>query len=86
MYYVVCKTAAHREGLISALREKGILAVFHYLSLHKSAYFEHKHDGRTLPHSDFYSDCLVRLPMYYELSEEQQNIIIQTIQAYYLSV
>lgn len=86
MYYVVCKTAAHREGLISALREKGILAVFHYLSLHKSAYFESKHDGRTLPHSDFYSDCLVRLPMYYELSTEQQNLIIQTIQAYYLSV
>ena len=53
--------------LIARLRDKGIMAVFHYLSLHKSKFYEKRHDGRRLPNADRYSDCLVRLPMYYDL-------------------
>jgi dTDP-4-amino-4,6-dideoxygalactose transaminase len=83
MFYIVCNTAANREGLINYLKEHGINAVFHYLSLHKSVYYTPKHDGRELPHSDFYSDCLVRLPFFYELTAEQQNHVIQTILAYF---
>ncbi len=83
MFYVVCNTAADREGLIAYLKEHGINAVFHYLSLHKSVYYTPKHDGRALPNSDFYSDCLVRLPFFYELTAEQQNLVIQTISAYF---
>jgi dTDP-4-amino-4,6-dideoxygalactose transaminase len=83
MYYIVCKNANEREGLIQKLKSHGILAVFHYLSLHKSAFFEGKHDGRNLPESDFYSDCLVRLPLYYELELDQQAFIITTIQNYF---
>ncbi len=86
MYYIVCRNANEREGLIQALKSKGVLAVFHYLSLHKSAFFEGKHDGRILPNSDFYSDCLVRLPMYYELELDQQELIINTIQQYFQNV
>ena len=44
--------------------------MFHYLSLHKSHYYNDKHDGRALPYSDIYSDCLLRLPMFYELDPE----------------
>ncbi|MBO7508399.1 MAG: dTDP-4-amino-4,6-dideoxygalactose transaminase, partial [Clostridia bacterium] len=47
-----------------------VLAVFHYLSLHSSEYYKDKHDGRALPECDRYADCLVRLPMYYDLSED----------------
>ena len=49
------------------MKERGILTVFHYLSLHASPFYAPKHDGRALPQSDRYSDCLVRLPMYYDL-------------------
>lgn len=70
-FYLVCASLAQRTVLISALRNAGIHAVFHYLSLHDSPYFKARHDGRPLPNSDRFADCLVRLPLYYELTDEQ---------------
>ena len=75
-FYLVCKDIVQRDALIAHLKAKEILAVFHYLSLHKSPYFENKHDGRLLQYADKFSDCLVRLPMYYELPEETITNII----------
>ena len=69
-FYLLCKNIKQRDALIAYLRKHNILAVFHYLSLHNSPYFINKHDGRALLHADRFSDCLVRLPMYYELSVE----------------
>ncbi len=79
MYYVVCRDAEQRNGLISYLKERGILSVFHYQSLHSSAYFKDKHDGRELPYSDLYSETLVRFPLYYELNTDEQNFVIQKV-------
>ena len=83
MFYVVCKDVDHRTGLIDALRQEGIHAVFHYLSLHKSPFYRNRHDGRELPNSDFYSDTLVRLPMYYELTSDQVDHICSVILRYH---
>lgn len=69
MYYLVCKDLKERTRLVQTLKEKGILLVFHYLSLHKSPFYMTKHDGRTLTESDRYSDCLIRLPMFYDLDQ-----------------
>ena len=69
MFYLVCNSLAERTELIKKLKENGILAVFHYLSLHSSEYYKDKHDGRPLPECDRYADCLVRLPMFYDLAE-----------------
>lgn len=71
MYYMVCRSLTERSALIKHLKELDINAVFHYLSLHKSPFYKDKHDGRVLINSDHYSDCLLRLPMYYELTDEQ---------------
>ena len=70
MFYLVCNNLEERTKLIKHLKDNGILAVFHYLSLHSSPYYQDKHDGRALPECDRYADCLVRLPMYYELKDE----------------
>jgi dTDP-4-amino-4,6-dideoxygalactose transaminase len=67
MFYLVCKSIEERTELMEHLKKQNINSVFHYLSLHKSHYYNDKHDGRQLPHSDIYSDCLLRLPMFYEL-------------------
>jgi len=67
IFYLVCENLKQRNKLIDELKLNNINAVFHYLSLHKSAYYKDKHDGRILAESDRYSDCLLRLPMYYEL-------------------
>jgi dTDP-4-amino-4,6-dideoxygalactose transaminase len=74
MFYLVCPSFDFRTELIKRLKEQDIHAVFHYLSLHKSEYYKNKHDGSELKLSDQYSDCLVRLPMFYELID-QKNII-----------
>ncbi|WP_317162523.1 DegT/DnrJ/EryC1/StrS family aminotransferase [Flavobacterium haoranii] len=79
MFYLVCKDVEQRTRLIDRLKSNSILAVFHYISLHKSPFYEGKHDGRNLPESDRYTDCLVRLPMYYDLEQEQQELIIKVL-------
>ena len=79
MFYLVCNNLQERTALIKRLKENDILAVFHYLSLHSSEYYKDKHDGRSLPECDRYADCLVRLPMYYELTEEQVEHICKLI-------
>jgi dTDP-4-amino-4,6-dideoxygalactose transaminase len=71
MYYVTCKNLEQRTALINHLKTKNIMAVFHYLSLHKSPFYEAKHDGRILNETERYSDCLLRFPMYYELNQDQ---------------
>lgn len=79
MFYLVCQDLEQRTALISALKTQGIHAVFHYLSLHNSPYFKEKHDGRSLPNSDRFSNCLLRLPMFYELSNDDVDRITKTV-------
>lgn len=68
MFYLVCKDADQRESIIRHLKNDKIDSVFHYLSLHKSLFYIDKHDGRILNESDRYSECLMRLPLYYDLN------------------
>ncbi|MBX2905396.1 MAG: dTDP-4-amino-4,6-dideoxygalactose transaminase [Taibaiella sp.] len=70
MFYVLTNGLEERTALIEGLRKNNIIAVFHYLSLHKSAFYADKHDGRDLPQADRYTNSLVRLPMYYELDAD----------------
>lgn len=83
MFYLVCKNSKERNKLISYLRDKGIMAIFHYLSLHKSEYYKNKHDGRGLPNSDHYTSCLLRLPMYFELTNNNIHLITNHIVKFY---
>jgi dTDP-4-amino-4,6-dideoxygalactose transaminase len=79
MFYLVCNNLEERTALIKKLKENGVLAVFHYLSLHSSEFYNDKHDGRDLPNCDRYADCLVRLPLFYELREEEVEEIVKII-------
>ena len=79
MFYLVCQSLEERTELIKRLKENDIQAVFHYLSLHSSPYYQDKHDGRELPQCDRYADCLVRLPLYYDLKEEDVERICKLI-------
>ncbi len=79
MFYFVCKNVEQRSTVLAKLKEAGVLAVFHYLSLHKSQFYSGKHDGRALPNSDYYSECLIRLPLFYDLSLEDINRVIEVL-------
>ncbi|MFC3880908.1 dTDP-4-amino-4,6-dideoxygalactose transaminase [Algoriphagus namhaensis] len=72
LFYLLFPDLASRSRYVAELKGKGIMAVFHYQSLHKSEYAKrHFPDQyqRDLPNSDRYSDCLLRLPLFYELAE-----------------
>lgn len=81
MFYLVCRNLEERTGLIAHLKEKGIYSAFHYLSLHLSEYYKEHHEGEipNLPYCDRYADCLVRLPMFYELTDEEVGKVIESI-------
>lgn len=79
LFYLICNSLQERTTLINKLKKHDILAVFHYQSLHKSDYYSASHDGRILLNSDRYTDCLVRLPMYYELQKSDIERICKVI-------
>ncbi|UOR06874.1 dTDP-4-amino-4,6-dideoxygalactose transaminase [Hymenobacter aerilatus] len=83
MYYLTCRSLAERTALIAHLARQQVLLVFHYLSLHRSPFYAPYHDGRTLPWADYYTDHLVRLPLYYELAEADQDRIAEAILEFY---
>ena len=84
MFYIVCSSLEERSALIAYLKERGIMAVFHYLSLHKSEFYTSNFDLRPeLPICDQYADCLVRLPLFYELELSDVDNIVNHILDFY---
>lgn len=83
LFALIMPNLEERTKLIDFMRKKGILAVFHYLSLHKSPFYHEKHDGRTLENCDNFSDTLIRLPFYYELTQEEIEFICNSIIQYF---
>lgn len=76
MFFINFDTLEQRSRAIQKLKEKEILAVFHYISLHSSPYYHEKHDGRVLMNSDKFTDTLLRLPLFYELTENEIDLIV----------
>ena len=83
MFYLVLPSLEARTALINWFKAHEVLAVFHYLSLHSSEFYKHKHDGRQLPECDRYADCLVRLPLFYDLTIEQIDSICELVNTYF---
>ena len=83
MYYILLPDQGIRDGLMKALRAKGIYSVFHYIPLHSSpagARF-----GRTpnaMPVTDSISARLLRLPLWSGISVEEQATVVSAIVDY----
>jgi dTDP-4-amino-4,6-dideoxygalactose transaminase len=80
MFYVIMPSLELRTGLIASLKARGILSVFHYLPLHLSE-MGIKLGGRAgqCPVTECVSDCLLRLPFYNDLTESEQDEVIDAI-------
>ncbi len=81
MFYMVFKDISERTRMIDQLKKNSIHSVFHYLSLHKSQFYKDKYDGSELRNSDHYTDCLLRLPLFFELTDEDLEKIIETVKS-----
>jgi dTDP-4-amino-4,6-dideoxygalactose transaminase len=79
MFYLVFQNIDERTNTINRCKQKDIFPVFHYLSLHKSPYYNNKNNRAWLPQADRYSDTLLRLPFFYEMTDQQINKVINSI-------
>ena len=82
MYYLLCESLEQRTAFINYLKNNGVQSTFHYLPLHSSAYYKDKHDGRQLANCDRYGNTLVRLPLFYELKDEDIDLITKLIKRF----
>ena len=85
MYYLICKNVKQRDELIAFLKSNQVSAVFHYQSLHKSSYFAKQYKGQHLINADFYSDTLVRLPLFKSMQPFEQQYIIDLVLKFFTS-
>lgn len=83
MFYAVCNSLEQRMALISYLKMNGIIAVFHYQSLHRSQFHLLSNEQVNLPFADHYTDCLLRLPMFFELSNEDVHNVVSAIKDFF---
>jgi dTDP-4-amino-4,6-dideoxygalactose transaminase len=83
MFYLLLPTLEDRQALIGHLKARGILAVFHYLPLHLSA-MGTGFGGQVgqCPVTERVSDCLVRLPLYNDLSEGEQEAVVEAVMSF----
>lgn len=80
MYYLLMPSLDERQALISFLKSRGILSVFHYVPLHTSPMGKRMGSKTNdCPITEQLSDRLVRLPFFNTLSEEHQDTVIDTV-------
>tara|TARA_X000000368_G_scaffold49457_1_gene35268 strand:- start:9036 stop:10181 length:1146 start_codon:yes stop_codon:yes gene_type:complete len=79
MFYIVLQNEKLRDKIINTLKLNGFIATFHYQSLHKSNYFLSYNKLKELPLADKYSNCLLRLPLFYDLKLKSIDLIVNII-------
>ncbi|OPX33113.1 MAG: dTDP-4-amino-4,6-dideoxygalactose transaminase [Desulfobacteraceae bacterium 4484_190.1] len=84
LFYIILKDEEIRNGLMNYLKSRGIGAVFHYLPLHLSTVGSSLggKDGQ-LPVTESVSGRLLRLPLFYELKEDEQDYIVESIRSFF---
>ena len=84
LFYIILEDEHTRNALMDHLKLKGILAVFHYLPLHlspvgRSMGYSEGH----LPVTESVSARLLRLPLFYDLTGEQQDRVVNCIKTFF---
>lgn len=84
MFYIKLKDIEQRTEFNDYMKSHGILTVFHYVALHTSPAGEEfgRFDGEDR-YTTSESDRLVRLPMFYNMTDEEQQTVIETIKAFF---
>jgi len=83
LFYIICNTTNEREKLIEFLKNNQIQSVFHYQTLANSFYYSNEKKNEVFENADKYSDCILRLPLFYELKAKEVNYICDKIIEFY---
>ena len=79
LFYLVLKNIDQRNSFFKLHERKGCDVCFHYQSLHSSPFYINKHDGRQLDFANKYAERLVRLPLFYDLNNEEVHYITESV-------
>ncbi len=84
MYWIKLKTLSERTAFIEYMKEHGVLTVFHYVPLHSApaGIKFGRFDGEDV-YTTADSDRLVRLPMYYGLTDDDRNTVIAAAKSFF---
>jgi len=83
LFYIVLPDTTTRNGLMDHLRANNITAVFHYIPLHSAPMgLKFGYCVEDLPLTEKVSACLLRLPIYYDITTEEQNRVVEAIAEY----
>ncbi|HNR50379.1 MAG TPA: DegT/DnrJ/EryC1/StrS family aminotransferase, partial [Deltaproteobacteria bacterium] len=84
MFYIVMRSLDERTSLLEHLKKEGILAVFHYVPLHSSpAGRKYCRASGSMEVTDDLSGRVLRLPMYYEMGEDDIHRVVESIKRYF---
>lgn len=84
LYYIITENLKTRNKLIDFLKKRGILSVFHYIPLHSSP--AGKKYGRFIGNmgiTDKISETLLRLPLFYDITEKEIDYIVESIYGFF---
>jgi dTDP-4-amino-4,6-dideoxygalactose transaminase len=79
MFYIMSNTLQQLQKLIEFLKEHGIMAIFHYVPLHKAPIWKGKYNHVSLPVTDQVSETLLRLPLYYDMTREEVEYVAKYV-------
>ncbi|SHJ78946.1 dTDP-4-amino-4,6-dideoxygalactose transaminase [Dethiosulfatibacter aminovorans DSM 17477] len=84
LFYIKCKNMEERTRLMDFLKDRGIASVFHYIPLHSSVAGMRygRFHGRDT-HTTRESERLLRLPMYYGMTKEENEKVIGEVCRFY---
>lgn len=76
IFYLLLKNEHDRDAFINHIKKGGAQASFHYGALHHSKYFKDQYKGGKLINAERFANCLVRLPLFYQLKNDEIDYIV----------
>jgi dTDP-4-amino-4,6-dideoxygalactose transaminase len=83
IFYLICSSGDDRDRLQVFLSQNGIQSSGHFLSLYNSPFFLSRKNDRTFENADKFERCLLRLPLFYELTSNEQDFICSKVIEFY---
>lgn len=84
IFFIIAPNATTRDEFLQYMQENGVLALFHYEPLHRSAFVKNKLKiDLTLPNAEMFGNQLIRLPIFADLSENDLQKIIQLVKSFF---
>lgn len=84
IYYVICQSLDQRSDFMAYLQSNGVNAVFHYSPLHASPMgLDQGNKVGDLPVTERVADCLLRLPLYSQMEQEDAAHVVKVVQSYF---